>query len=156
MPSNLFTNSFLTKNRNSAAEEEVEAEAAAEVVALEVVLVALVAAAAVEIRQRFAPQFTSLSCLLNLIPQVAVPKTAVGVVIGKGGDMIKKIQSETGARVQFHQGREDGPGDRRCILSGTPGQVAEAKQRIEELIDSVSVSVFLDNPSLFQFEKTNF
>jgi len=63
------------------------------------------------------------------------------VVIGKGGDMIKKIQSETGARVQFHQGREDGPGDRRCILSGTPGQVAEAKQRIEELIDSVSVSV---------------
>ncbi|XP_059475011.1 far upstream element-binding protein 3 isoform X3 [Neocloeon triangulifer] len=70
--------------------------------------------------------------------EVAVPKAAVGVVIGKGGDMIKKIQSETGARVQFHQGREDGPGDRRCILSGSPSQVAEAKQRIEELIDSVS------------------
>lgn len=42
-----------------------------------------------------------------------MPRAAVGVVIGKGGDMIKKIQAETGARVQFHQGRDEGPGDRR-------------------------------------------
>lgn len=69
-----------------------------------------------------------------------MPRAAVGVVIGKGGDMIKKIQSETGARVQFQQGRDDGPGDRRCLLTGKPEQVEEARQRIEELIDSVLVS----------------
>ncbi|XP_046671926.1 far upstream element-binding protein 1 isoform X2 [Homalodisca vitripennis] len=69
--------------------------------------------------------------------EVAVPRAAVGVVIGKGGDMIKKIQGETGARVQFQQGRDDGPGDRRCLLTGKPEQVEEARQRIEELIDSV-------------------
>lgn len=45
--------------------------------------------------------------------QVLVPKVAVGVVIGRGGDMIKKIQAETGCRVQFHQERDDGPGDKR-------------------------------------------
>ncbi|KRT81855.1 K Homology domain containing protein, partial [Oryctes borbonicus] len=43
--------------------------------------------------------------------EVLVPRAAVGVVIGKGGDMIKKIQQETGARVQFQQAREEGPGE---------------------------------------------
>ncbi|XP_046385653.1 far upstream element-binding protein 2 isoform X2 [Ischnura elegans] len=69
--------------------------------------------------------------------EVAVPRAAVGVVIGKGGDMIKKIQNETGARVQFQQGRDDGPGERRCLLTGKPNQVEQARQRIEDLIDSV-------------------
>lgn len=54
-----------------------------------------------------------------------MPRPAVGVVIGKGGDMIKKIQAETGARVQFQQAREEGPGDRRCYLAGTAKQVEQ-------------------------------
>jgi far upstream element-binding protein len=74
---------------------------------------------------------------------VAVPRAAVGVVIGKGGDMIKKIQSETGARVQFQQGRDDGPGERRCLLTGKPSQVEQARRRIEDLIDSVLVCFIL-------------
>lgn len=74
--------------------------------------------------------------------EVAVPRAAVGVVIGKGGDMIKKIQAETGARVQFQQGRDEGPGDRRCLLTGKSQNVDMARQRIEELIDSVIVSIF--------------
>ncbi|CAG9853562.1 unnamed protein product [Phyllotreta striolata] len=69
--------------------------------------------------------------------EVLVPRPAVGVVIGKGGDMIKKIQAETGAKVQFQQARDEGPGDRRCFLSGNPKQVEMARQRIDELIDSV-------------------
>lgn len=69
--------------------------------------------------------------------EVFVPKTAVGVVIGKGGDMIKKIQGETGCKLQFIQGKGDAPGDRRCIISGTKQQVDDAKQTIEELIESV-------------------
>ncbi|CAD6211829.1 GSCOCG00003853001-RA-CDS [Cotesia congregata] len=60
--------------------------------------------------------------------EVLVPRAAVGVVIGKGGDMIKKIQSETGARVQFQQGREEGPGDRKCLLSGKPQAVEQARR----------------------------
>lgn len=65
----------------------------------------------------------------------------MGVVIGKGGDMIKKIQAETGARVQFQQGREDGPGDRKCIVSGKHQAVEQVRQRIQELIDSVMVNI---------------
>ena len=34
-----------------------------------------------------------------------MPRQGVGIVIGKGGEMIKKIQSETGAKVQFKQGQ---------------------------------------------------
>ncbi|KAL3288460.1 hypothetical protein HHI36_002905 [Cryptolaemus montrouzieri] len=69
--------------------------------------------------------------------EVLVPRAAVGVVIGKGGDMIKKIQAETGARVQFQQAREEGPGERSCFLQGNPKQVEQARLRIEELIESV-------------------
>lgn len=71
-----------------------------------------------------------------------VPRAAVGVVIGKGGDMIKKIQAESGAKVQFQQGREDGPGDRKCLLSGKHQAVEQARQRIQELIDSVMVCIY--------------
>lgn len=73
--------------------------------------------------------------------EVFVPKTAVGVVIGKGGEMIKKIQGDTGCKLQFIQGKGDGPGDRRCIISGTKQQVEDAKRTIEDLIDSVMVSI---------------
>ena len=85
----------------------------------------------------------------------------MGVVIGKGGDMIKKIQSDTGARVQFQQGREDGPGDRKCLLSGKPQAVEQARQRIQELIDSVMVNfdISLENsfllPRLSMFNRRN-
>lgn len=38
--------------------------------------------------------------------QIPVPRQAVGLVIGKGGEMIKKIQGETGAKVQFKPGKQ--------------------------------------------------
>lgn len=76
--------------------------------------------------------------------EVFVPKTAVGVVIGKGGEMIKKIQGETGCKLQFIQGKGDGPGDRRCIISGTKQQVDDAKRTIEDLIESVMVIDYID------------
>lgn len=69
--------------------------------------------------------------------EVFVPKVAVGVVIGKEGGMIKKIQADTGCKLQFLQTKSDGPGDRRCILQGTKQQVDDGKRMIEDLIDSV-------------------
>ncbi|XP_045505647.1 far upstream element-binding protein 2 isoform X2 [Colias croceus] len=73
--------------------------------------------------------------------EVLVPKIAVGVVIGRGGDMIKKIQNDSGCRVQFHQEREEGPGDKRCYLQGLPHQVDHARQMIEDLISSVNLAI---------------
>lgn len=53
--------------------------------------------------------------------------------------MIKKIQADTGAKVQFINLNEDTPDDRRCLITGNPDQVTEAKQRIEALVDSALV-----------------
>lgn len=39
---------------------------------------------------------------LNL--QIAVPRHSVGVVIGRSGEMIKKIQSDAGVKIQFKPG----------------------------------------------------
>ncbi|TRY87936.1 hypothetical protein DNTS_005230 [Danionella cerebrum] len=47
---------------------------------------------------------------------VAVPRFAVGIVIGRNGEMIKKIQNDAGVRIQFKPGqvpRQGSPGDPR-------------------------------------------
>lgn len=69
--------------------------------------------------------------------EVFVPKIAVGVVIGKGGDMIRKIQTECGCKLQFIQGKNDEPGDRRCLIQGTRQQVDDAKRMIDGLIENM-------------------
>ncbi|XP_067628070.1 far upstream element-binding protein 3 [Eurosta solidaginis] len=69
--------------------------------------------------------------------EVFVPKVAVGVVIGKGGDMIRKIQTECGCKLQFIQGKNDEPGDRRCLIQGTRQQVDDAKRMIDGLIENM-------------------
>ena len=35
------------------------------------------------------------------IGEVIVPRSSVGVIIGKGGDTIKRLAAETGAKIQF-------------------------------------------------------
>lgn len=40
----------------------------------------------------------------GLFFQVPVPRFAVGIVIGRNGEMIKKIQNDTGVRIQFKPG----------------------------------------------------
>lgn len=71
--------------------------------------------------------------------EIFVPKIAVGVVIGKGGDMIRKIQAECGCKLQFIQGKNDEPGDRRCLIQGSRQQVEDAKRTIDNLIENVLV-----------------
>ncbi|XP_076354192.1 far upstream element-binding protein 1-like isoform X1 [Tachypleus tridentatus] len=72
--------------------------------------------------------------------QVMVPKQAVGVVIGKSGETIKRIQQDSGgAKIQFHLAKEDTPGEKLCMVTGTPEQVQKAVEIIHELIHSVMV-----------------
>eukprot|EP00056_Hartaetosiga_gracilis_P010537 m.156271 g.156271 ORF g.156271 m.156271 type:complete len:281 (+) comp13336_c1_seq3:213-1055(+) len=58
--------------------------------------------------------------------EVAVPRVAVGRVIGRGGDAIKRLQAETGARVQFEP--EMSQDFRKAFISGTD-EVVEAAHR---------------------------
>ena len=41
-----------------------------------------------------------------LSAQVSVPRFAVGIIIGRNGEMIKKIQNDAGVRIQFRQGKK--------------------------------------------------
>lgn len=54
--------------------------------------------------------------------------------------MIKKIQNETGCKLQFLQGRNDAPGDRSCLIQGSQHQVEDGKRMIDDLIESVMVN----------------
>jgi far upstream element-binding protein len=68
--------------------------------------------------------------------EMKVPRSAVGVVIGKGGEMIKKIQSESGARVQFNPEDDGQSQDRTCTISGPGERLQHAANMIQDLINS--------------------
>ena len=61
-----------------------------------------------------------------------VPKAAVGVVIGRGGENISRIQSETNTRIQF---KPDDPNQdhRGCVISGSQEACALAQDKIKEI-----------------------
>jgi len=71
--------------------------------------------------------------------QIAVPRSMIGVVIGKGGEMIKKIQQESGARIQFRPEDELGGPNRMCNITGSQEQTQAAHNMIQELVDNTAV-----------------
>eukprot|EP00730_Choanoeca_flexa_P007535 TRINITY_DN12347_c1_g4_i3.p1 TRINITY_DN12347_c1_g4~~TRINITY_DN12347_c1_g4_i3.p1 ORF type:complete len:566 (+),score=157.13 TRINITY_DN12347_c1_g4_i3:155-1852(+) len=65
---------------------------------------------------------------------IKVPQFAVGRVIGRGGETIKRIQAETGARVQFDQVESHQGGDREATISGNQDAIEAAEQIIVGII----------------------
>ncbi|XP_038637498.1 far upstream element-binding protein 3 isoform X2 [Scyliorhinus canicula] len=64
---------------------------------------------------------------------VAVPRFAVGIVIGRNGEMIKKIQNDAGVRIQFKP--DDGiMPERVAQVMGLPDRCQHASHMINELI----------------------
>lgn len=71
----------------------------------------------------------------SIVLEVKVPRFAVGNVIGRGGETIKRLQAESGARVQFEQG-DTGPADHRvCTVAGSKEMVAYAEKQIKEIVE---------------------
>lgn len=70
--------------------------------------------------------------------ELKVPNNMVGLVIGKGGENILRIQSQLGVHAQIAKEHEMLPGEtmRSITLKGTPGGVAEAKTRIDDIISA--------------------
>ncbi|GFN90241.1 far upstream element-binding protein 3 [Plakobranchus ocellatus] len=69
---------------------------------------------------------------------IGVPRNGVGLVIGKGGDMIKKIQTETGAKVQFKPDDNQSQ-DRICSVTGPPDKVQQAVRMIQDLLAKANI-----------------
>lgn len=67
---------------------------------------------------------------------VAVPRHSVGVVIGRNGEMIKKIQSDAGVKIQFKP--DDGLGPEKIAhIMGPPEQCQHAASIITDLLQSI-------------------
>ncbi|OCT90508.1 hypothetical protein XELAEV_18019123mg [Xenopus laevis] len=67
---------------------------------------------------------------------VPVPRHSVGVVIGRSGDMIKKIQNDAGVRIQFKQDDGTGP-DKIAHIMGPPDRCEHAARIIGDLLQSL-------------------
>ncbi|XP_061086265.1 far upstream element-binding protein 2-like [Conger conger] len=67
---------------------------------------------------------------------VPVPRHSVGVVIGRNGEMIKKIQNDAGVRIQFKPDDGVGP-DKVAHIMGPPEQCDHAARIITDLLHSI-------------------
>ncbi|XP_077140851.1 far upstream element-binding protein 3 isoform X2 [Ranitomeya variabilis] len=65
--------------------------------------------------------------------EVSVPRFAVGIVIGRNGEMIKKIQNDAGVRIQFKPDDGISP-ERMAQVMGLPDRCQHAAHIINELI----------------------
>ena len=62
----------------------------------------------------------------------------VGLIIGKGGEQITKLQATSGCKIQINQ-VSTGP-ERQCTLTGSPDAVAKAKALLLEVINEKTTS----------------
>nr|XP_043906170.1 far upstream element-binding protein 2-like isoform X3 [Solea senegalensis] len=69
---------------------------------------------------------------------ISVPRHSVGVVIGRNGEMIKKIQNDAGVRIQFKQDDGTGP-DKIAHICGPRDHCEHANQIINDLLQSIRV-----------------
>ncbi|KAG9063941.1 hypothetical protein KI688_004055 [Linnemannia hyalina] len=68
--------------------------------------------------------------------EMGVPGNLVGLIIGRGGENLKRIERETGCKVQFSQ--DGNPNDRERFVNivGQPAGIADARRQIQEIITS--------------------
>ncbi|XP_063795095.1 far upstream element-binding protein 1 isoform X3 [Pseudophryne corroboree] len=67
---------------------------------------------------------------------VPIPRFAVGIVIGRNGEMIKKIQNDAGVRIQFKPDDGSTP-ERIAQITGPPDRCQHAAEIITDLLRSV-------------------
>lgn len=71
--------------------------------------------------------------------QIKVPNNKVGLIIGRGGETIKNLQSRTGARIQLiplHLPEGDTSTERTVQMTGTKKQIEAAQEMINEVINN--------------------
>ncbi|KAK9373549.1 uncharacterized protein V1513DRAFT_449043 [Lipomyces chichibuensis] len=62
----------------------------------------------------------------------------VGLIIGRGGETLKRIEHESGARVQFITNGKEGP-ERLCNISGGPENIYVAKTTVIQMIENATL-----------------
>ncbi|ULU01044.1 hypothetical protein L3Y34_001438 [Caenorhabditis briggsae] len=67
--------------------------------------------------------------------EVIVPRLSAGMIIGKGGEMIKRLAMETGTKIQFKPDVNPNSEDRVAVIMGTRDQIYQATERITEIVN---------------------
>jgi far upstream element-binding protein len=65
---------------------------------------------------------------------ILIDSSLVGLVIGRQGESLRRIEQESSTRIQFINGPEAGP-QRQCRITGTPGARISAKREINRIIE---------------------
>merc|ERR1719219_2713338 len=65
--------------------------------------------------------------------QVMVPDNMVGLIIGRGGEQITRLQAESGCKIQMSQDSQGMP-HRLCTLTGSPEAIGVARGLIDNII----------------------
>jgi len=62
-----------------------------------------------------------------------IPDRFVGLVIGRGGEQIKRLQLESGCKIRIAS-ESDGSIDRSCTLTGSQESIDEAKRMLDDVV----------------------
>ncbi|ORY47397.1 hypothetical protein BCR33DRAFT_96500 [Rhizoclosmatium globosum] len=69
--------------------------------------------------------------------EITIPADMVGMIIGRGGETLKKIQADTGvSKIQISQDHDSSDPIRRISLIGTDAEIERAKKVIEDIVAS--------------------
>lgn len=69
------------------------------------------------------------------VETIHVKSALVGLIIGRNGESLRKVESESGARVQFIQAKDSRQVERQCTITGTARAREDAKAAIFSIID---------------------
>lgn len=72
--------------------------------------------------------------------EIIIPHAVIGLVIGKGGENIKRIQNETGATVRVDPNTVDEKGNKVCTIVGTKQAVEEAHNQVSSVIENAATN----------------
>lgn len=71
----------------------------------------------------------------NSVESINIESNLVGLIIGRQGENLRRVESETGCRVQFITGQDETGPYRECKITGTRANRAKAKAEINRIID---------------------
>ncbi|KAH7366894.1 KH domain-containing protein [Plectosphaerella cucumerina] len=71
---------------------------------------------------------------------IQIESSLVGLIIGRQGENLRRIESETGCRVQFMPATDNGP-YRSCKISGPAARRADVKTAVNRIIEDSGMSV---------------
>lgn len=66
---------------------------------------------------------------------IRVKSALVGLIIGRNGENLRRVESETGARVQFIQAKDSHVSERQCTISGSLRAREAAKDAIFSIVE---------------------